>query len=70
MESGDGETPPPFKILWDFGVVCLNAPDYQRMPVAELEQMAGISLLPGVSNSIKAIAMALPESHPYARKGR
>ena len=44
--------------------------DYQRVSVTDLEQIAGMSLLPGVSSAIKATAMALPESQPQAHKGR
>jgi endonuclease G len=44
--------------------------NYQRISVTELEQTAGISLLPGVTNKVKAAAMALPESHPYAGRRR
>lgn len=67
-----------YKVVYDprrkeagaYLVTNTNSQAYQRVSVTELEQMAGISLLPGVSNSIKATTMALPESRPYARKGR
>ena len=44
--------------------------NYQRVSVNELEQMAGITLLPGVPVKVKAVAMTLPQSHPYAGRRR
>lgn len=43
---------------------------YQRISIADLEQLAGINLLPGLAIQTKATVMALPASHPYARKRR
>ena len=42
--------------------------DYQRISVAKLEQLAGIDLLPGVIELVKASIMALPDSRPHARR--
>lgn len=42
--------------------------DYRVVPVAEIERMAGISLLPGVTAEVKATAMELPTPTPHGNK--
>lgn len=40
---------------------------FRRMSVAELEQLAGIKLLPGLSPQQKATGMVLPAPNPHSR---
>ncbi len=42
--------------------------DYRVVPVARIEQMAGISLLPGVAAEVKATAMQLPTPTPHGNR--
>lgn len=46
-----------------------NAPgnDYQRIPIAQLEEVTGISVFPGVPAAAKATVLALPEPRAPGR---
>lgn len=50
-----------------------NAPgnDYQRIPIAQLEEVTGISIFPGIPAAARTTAMALPEPRAPGRgRGR
>ncbi len=46
-----------------------NAPgnDYQRIPIAQLEEVTGISVFPGISAAAKSTVLALPEPQAPGR---